>query len=1007
MMYNEHKYIYIVFFATRMRRFNMKRRLTSLLLSVVILIGALPLQTFADEFEEEVPLLNSELDFAEAPDIIGEPPPQTFADEFEEEVPLLNSELDFAEAPNIVGGVLPVEATALPIDLTPPPQGTNSPIQKFRINSYATGYVSSAAPGGINWGYNNLSDSSLTSDDVDKVKRIYEQLMTYANTLYNLQADYTSYNAPGVDLTSLAIPVAITISGNQASFDNNSPITIHSIKLLQLAWSVFTNDNPQFYMFDNGFAYGAGSVSGGSYVLTTFLPNISGEYNSYAVRQALQTKMEAKYQEYATLAGTVSSEYDKIRLVHDKIVAERDYSMYNGIPDDRAFAHNIVGVLDTSTPGPVCESYAEAFAYILHRLGVGNAIVVIGHAGDGGSGGGGGHAWNMVQVNGSWYYVDTTWDDQDTTVSDPGNKKNSVRYTYFLRGTSYAAFANMHTPGEVGGKNTPSSTWFLYNLPPTVASSDATPDAVFITDNGFFGNRYTYNLYQSSYNSSYVINYSNTSLDGITAAVTHNFGSYVVEDGQDVAIPNGVVGLTKRTYAFNTADSFSNPSLIDESFFRVEVEKPYKNGENRAYVYGISGDLRGIDFGIVTLSGVAGSPSGGDNTGGTGGGGTGGVSVPASAVIVPSDNAAAFINLTDETITLPSGYSVAAFSLNGGAKWTAVGTAKNPFNDVATLQKTLNKRADIWITAEYTKKTSKEPEKIGTSSLIKFKTITDRPKTNTEKLVPNYIAAGEGLWTLTAKNATTKQDLSKYLIAATDSKAKTATGAWTVFPTSGYEVRPEAKAKQKEFYIVKTAPTANADGSYTPASAVFKIMPAATGKAPTLKPDVKKEIIKVAKGYTYQIGGNTAVKVTGNAEEVSIAAAITAKQKLFVWKSATAIAAKTEVLTIDLGTIPRAEITTAALTATKGKLNTAELKTYEFLNPATNKWVTSLPRVTGTTTIQIRVKPTAAFKSGSWSGNTASLTGTMTVTWGVIDATAKTPKEGILSAAIAPETATT
>ena len=44
------------------------------------------------------------------------------------------------------------------------------------------------------------------------------------------------------------------------------------------------------------------------------------------------------------------------------------------------------------------------------------------------------HAWNAVNVGGSWYLIDTTWDDP--IIVGRGVVLKSTYYKYFLKGSS-------------------------------------------------------------------------------------------------------------------------------------------------------------------------------------------------------------------------------------------------------------------------------------------------------------------------------------------------------------------------------------------------------------------------------------------------------------------------------------------------------------------------------------------------------------------------------------------
>ena len=75
----------------------------------------------------------------------------------------------------------------------------------------------------------------------------------------------------------------------------------------------------------------------------------------------------------------------------------------------------------------VCEGYSEAFTELLHRVGI-DAATVYGFVLPEEDPENNGHAWNIVCINGNWYYVDVTWDDEP-----------QLRYDYFNLTTAQMA----------------------------------------------------------------------------------------------------------------------------------------------------------------------------------------------------------------------------------------------------------------------------------------------------------------------------------------------------------------------------------------------------------------------------------------------------------------------------------------------------------------------------------------------------------------------------------------
>ena len=119
----------------------------------------------------------------------------------------------------------------------------------------------------------------------------------------------------------------------------------------------------------------------------------------------------AKVYEIVNKALEYKTDYERIKVLHDELCKFANYR-YNGNCDGTA------GTLFEEGTG-ICACFARAFATLCTMSGI-DCIYISGDV----TGDDRGHAWNMVKLDGKWYYVDTTWDE---------GLNNSVSHQYFLK----------------------------------------------------------------------------------------------------------------------------------------------------------------------------------------------------------------------------------------------------------------------------------------------------------------------------------------------------------------------------------------------------------------------------------------------------------------------------------------------------------------------------------------------------------------------------------------------
>ncbi len=132
------------------------------------------------------------------------------------------------------------------------------------------------------------------------------------------------------------------------------------------------------------------------------------------------------------------SDVQKALLIHDRIIThcEYDYENYkaHSVPDASYTPYGVVieGVA-------VCQGYAELYSYLMTLVDI-ESYLCSSKLLD--------HVWNILFIDGEYYYVDVTWDDAVWDIS------GRVMHTNFL--CSYEEFKKTHVADDYD--TTPSST---------------------------------------------------------------------------------------------------------------------------------------------------------------------------------------------------------------------------------------------------------------------------------------------------------------------------------------------------------------------------------------------------------------------------------------------------------------------------------------------------------------------------------------------------------------------
>lgn len=218
-----------------------------------------------------------------------------------------------------------------------------------------------------------------------------------------------------------------------------------------------TFDYPEYFWYSNENCY----IEYNSYDKIPMKVNFKYEYSRDEVYQ-INSEIYSEVKKYLESVSGLTSDYDIAlnayeyiinNTTYDNIRATAGYKSFEDMDSDTMSCWNITGVF--LNHNAICRGYAQAYQYLMNLQGIECGYVY-----------GGGHCWNIVKLDGDWYYVDVTWGDPVTAFSYPDTGEvryveEGIDYSYFCMTTNQ--LLQLHTPDDDLNPELPQCTATKYN----------------------------------------------------------------------------------------------------------------------------------------------------------------------------------------------------------------------------------------------------------------------------------------------------------------------------------------------------------------------------------------------------------------------------------------------------------------------------------------------------------------------------------------------------------------
>ncbi|KNZ43052.1 transglutaminase domain-containing protein [Acetobacterium bakii] len=168
------------------------------------------------------------------------------------------------------------------------------------------------------------------------------------------------------------------------------------------------NDHPEYFWVGDFSYFGSEKTNSVNEVRVKY------PYDE-AEKKQRQAEIDAEYENFTMNLTPGMDEYQKVKYVYEYVIKNTRYA------SDPLDDQNIYSVFGKNES--VCAGYAKSTQYLLKRMGMDASYVTGVVAGQEA------HAWNIVRIDGEYYYLDTTWGELDNESSSEPEK--NITYDFF------------------------------------------------------------------------------------------------------------------------------------------------------------------------------------------------------------------------------------------------------------------------------------------------------------------------------------------------------------------------------------------------------------------------------------------------------------------------------------------------------------------------------------------------------------------------------------------------